>query len=321
MKVLLIVPVHNRLEDVKLLLLSLLNLEVNNIALCIAIVDDASDYPVQPAIEKKFSQFKLYYFRNNTPKGPGFSRNLAARAIASDFIWFLDSDTEIFNPQVLDYMLQKFDSDRSIGAIGGDMEKINDKKWVMEAVLHINYLGFFKSFPLQEYQPSYVKLIPTSNLLVRREMFELAEGFLEDLLRDEDKDFCITIRRLGYNCYQDSETVVWHKLSSAGRNSGFFAHFADPIQYMRDYLKTRTRLLARHVHWRLLILPILDMVIVPIELYRIKIGLYPNSRLNKVANISSRKKYILFFNEYIKCYLWGVRFFFRQISLLTKKKQ
>ena len=318
--VLLIIPVHNRIEDLKSLLASLCRLEKNGIELFVAIVDDGSFYPVRPEVEAGFKQLKIHFFRNEVSKGPSFCRNLAACAIESDYIWFLDSDSEIVDPCVLVEMTQRLNSNKRVGAVGGVFEEHNDKRKIMETDILKNFIFLDRPFPPHEYKPSYVDGISTSNLFLRRGVFESTRGFREELLRDEDNDLCLTLRSLGYQLYQDTETTVWHKVSDRGRRSGTFAHFADQRWYLRDLLKTRSILLAHHAPWCLPILPMLDVVLAPIILYRIKRGTYTISRFKKTVSKSYSNKIPFFIMTYAGTYLWGLRLFLCKVFDFSNSK-
>ena len=263
-------------------------------------------------IESRFGQLKLHFFRNDTPRGPSFSRNLAARAIESDYVWFIDSDSEIVNSHILVDMIRILDSDRRIGAVGGILEGNGDGRQVMELEILTNFLFLYRSFPPQEYSPRSVDGISTTNLFLKQEMFDCVGGFWEDLRRDEDNDLCLELRKRGYSIYQDSETLTWHKLSDAGRESGAFAHFTDQTMYLKDLLETRAILLAQHVPWRLLVLPVLDAFLLPMVIYRIKSGKYVIDRFRKAVSETRLKWICSLVVRYIGCYIWGLGLFVRK---------
>lgn len=304
-RVLLVVAVHNRPEDLKRLLESLGRLETDTIDLRTCIVDDGSNFAIQPEIEKRFSRLEPYFIRNISPKGPAYSRNRGARVIESDYIWFLDSDTEIVNSGTLVRMIETLDSDPRVVGVGGVLEDCAGERKLLELDILGNLLFLYRPFEPNEYKQVYVDGLATANLFLRREAFEAAGGFLENLRRDEDNDMCLTLRRKGYRFCQNRETVVWHKVSNAGRKSGAFAHFADPKRYLRDLMETRTTLLARHAPWRLPVLPLFDVALAPVVLYGIKSGKYVSSRFEKAVPESRFLLMWFFIVTYIRCYFLG----------------
>ena len=305
--VLVVIPVHNRIEDLKLLLSGLSGIYKNNVEVSIAIVDDGSASDVREEIENKFKGTTFNFFHNKMPRGPAFSRNLAASAIKSDYIWFLDSDIEIPYPQILENMIARLNINNNIGAIGGVMEEHNGEWKLMELDILKNFIFQNRSFIPPEYKPSYVDGIPTSNLFLKRENYERVGGFREDLKRDEDNDLCLALREQGYHLYQDKSTVLWHKLSNSGRKSGAFAHFADPRLYLKDLLQTRIVLLVRHAPRRIIILPILDMILAPIIFYRIRAGKYTINRFKKAIPKSHINWLGFFIAEYVRNYCFGLK--------------
>lgn len=318
-RVLLIIPVHNRSEDLNNLLTSLCRLKTDNIELSVAIVDDGSDYPLRPEIESSFRQLKFIFFRNEIPKGPGFCRNLAAGAVKSDFLWFLDSDSEIINQNILLKMIERLEKNKNLGAVGGVLEEHNGMPRIMELDILKNFIFLYRSFLASEYQASFVDGLATSNLFLGREVFDCAGGFREDLKRDEDIDLCLILRKLGYTFYQDTQTLAWHRLSDAGRQSGTFAHFTNQKLYLNDLLTTRIKLLAYYASWRLPVLLFLDMVLAPLILYRIKKDVYALTRFEKTAKYSYSASLPYFLAiTYLKCYLWGLGFFLCRAFRLIK---
>jgi GT2 family glycosyltransferase len=259
-KVLLVVPIHNRPEELKELLSSLISLNIEGLELSITIVDDASLVPVPCNIGDEFPQLNLNVIRRDVNIGPASARNVALKNSSADFFWFLDSDSEIDDPQVLKNMVESFRSHPLVGAVGGVVELVNGEWLVFVPISFLNTLRVPQYLPRKNYPISFVGVIPTANLLVSRKIFELTNSFDEKLPRNEDEDLCLAFKKLGYKSMQSEKTLVKHKLSRSGRDSGAFSHFQNTKDYFSDLLKTRSLLLYKYSFWKLLILPILDML-------------------------------------------------------------
>jgi len=259
-KVLLVVPIHNRLEELKELLSSLISLNLEELELSITLLDDASLVPVPYNIGDEFPKLNLSVIRQDVNIGPAGARNIALKNSSADFFWFLDSDSEIDDSRVLKNMIESFRSNPGVGAVGGVVELVNGEWLVFAPVSFLNTLRVPQYFPRKNYPKSFVDVIPTANLLVSRKIFEMTGSFDETLPRNEDEDLCLALKKLRYKSMQSEKTLVKHKLSRSGRDSGAFSHFKNTKSYFSDLLKTRSLLLYKHSFWKLLILPILDML-------------------------------------------------------------
>jgi GT2 family glycosyltransferase len=155
--------------------------------------------------------------------------------------------------------------------------------------------------------------LSSANLFLSRETFERVGGFNEHLKRDEDNDFCMTLRELGYTCYQDAETVVLNKITPSGRDTGAFAHFADPKRYIKDLLESRITLLARHFPWRLPFLWLLDLVLIPLIFLRMKSGTYVVNRFHKAVPRFTPQLLIYFLMKNLGCFVTGLFYFFTSL--------
>jgi GT2 family glycosyltransferase len=292
-RVLLVVPVHNRLGELKELLSSLRSLHLEGLELSVAIVDDASLDPVPKKMEDEYSDLNPTVIRSNNNIGPAGARNIALKNSDADFFWFLDSDAEIDDPQVLKNMIRILRAHHEIGTVGGVVEQVSGEWKVFEPVLFLNTLVIPQYLPRKDYSKKFVSVICTANLLVLRKVFELTNGFDEKLPRNEDEDLCLTLKKFRYQNMQSEETLVRHKLSKSGRDSGAFAHFGDSKKYLSDLLKTRSLLIFKHNPWKLVILPILD-VLTLMELF---IGSKSNSlKLVRFGMVNKGRRFANFLN-------------------------
>ena len=226
---------------------SLCKLDTGGVELTIAIIDDGSSTPSRPEIDGLYPDLSIRCFRNDVPRGPAFCRNLACRELGSDFIWFLDSDAEIVNPATMLKMVESLDNDPELAGIGGQLEMTGGKLQVLQLDLQPNLLTIARSIDREALTPRRVSVIATCNLMVRRSTFDATGKFNEMLARDEDVDLCLAMRRRKMYFRIEPDTLVLHKLSSAGRDSGQFSSFLDANAYVRDLLRARIYL-ARIIH-------------------------------------------------------------------------
>lgn len=313
-RILLVVPTHNREDELRHLLFSLTKLDCENIDFQIAIVDDGSTPPIREGLEGDFKGLNIVFSRNETHRGPAYCRNAVAGNFEGDYVWFLDSDTEIINSKTLIAMVGRLESDEHMAGTGGAIEEFQGEKRIVELDFLRNFLFVCRDYPPWDYSPSYVKGIGSNNLILKRPVFQLVGGFQETLARDEDNNLCLTARGLGYRFYQDADTVVLHKFSSSGRKSGAFEYFIHPRLYLRKMFETRIALILKHKPWLLLILPLMDAILVPMVFYHVSRGTYTG----RAATLASRESlsraawFYLLFIQSLKSYVSGFYLFVKR---------
>ncbi|MFA4903598.1 MAG: glycosyltransferase family A protein [Desulfobaccales bacterium] len=318
-KILLIIPIYERASELTSLLSSINRLRLDNLELTVIVIDDGSPNPISSAVQIELKNATLSWYRHEVPSGPGYCRNLGGQITESDYLWFLDSDTEVIKPNALVHMVEVLEADDQLAGVGGVMEECGGVLKIQELKILPNFNFLYRSFLPDAYGPTYVDGIGTCNLLIKRHAFQGAGGFMEQLKRDEDNDLCLTLGGMGYKFYQDAETIVWHKCSQAGRQNGTFAHFRDPKLYLDDLLQTRIILVAKHAPWRLSILALLDLLFAPMILYRMKTGWYGSKRPIMAVPDKNRLTIVSFLLvKSIKYYMLGFNFFFRSLLGLRK---
>ena len=137
----------------------------------------------------------------------------------------------------------------------------------MEPVILPNFMFIYKASEIPKSYTSIVPFLSTCNMFLRRSDFLLVGGFETSLRTYEDNELCLHLKHLKKGVfYQDLDTLVFHGLSTAGRNSGVFDYFTDRTRYLRTMLSTRNNLLAKYRRQYLLLLPFLDLITLPIIL-------------------------------------------------------
>ena len=105
-----IIPVFNRPRDLQKLLISFKILNYSG-KLTVIIVDDAStdDYfAIYEEFKKECPHIELQTIRVSNNQGPALARNVAIKKATSKYVWFLDSDSEIFQSNMLTRAVEIF---------------------------------------------------------------------------------------------------------------------------------------------------------------------------------------------------------------------
>jgi GT2 family glycosyltransferase len=129
---------------------------------------------------------KITFFNTETKCSPSKARNIGAKKSGGDFLVFIDSDC-IAPSFWLEELIKSFTDDKII-AIGGGVKFPENNYWTLADNISMFY-SFMTTNPLK-----YVNKLPSLNLVVRRESFNLVHGFDEKFQFPSGEDFDLTLR-------------------------------------------------------------------------------------------------------------------------------
>jgi mycofactocin system glycosyltransferase len=199
-----IIPVHNRPEDMEACLNSLMRLNYPKDKLEVLVVDDASTDTTPDVV----SRFPVRLIRNKQNRQAAFCRNLAAQQATGEIVAFIDSDC-LADPCWLLELIPAF-KDATLGAVGGRVDAYYDEGGLdrYEKVKSSLIMG---TWPKRSQQDNPFFYVPSCNLLVRRKLFISLGGFDETLVVGEDVDLCFRISKQGYHLEYRTMGTVYHK--------------------------------------------------------------------------------------------------------------
>lgn len=276
-----IIPYYKRENDLKRLLSSLAALDLSNIDLETLVVEDGSPISNSDQIISQFPQLHLKIFSNDRNRGPGHSRNHGALKATGHYLWFLDTDTQAQDPSVLQSLLKQLVNNPDCLAAGGYTEMLKGNPEIMRPWVLPSFHFVFETVPIVESYQERVPYLSTTSLFVRKSDFLKVGGFDESLKMNEDNEFCIALKSLqpkGF-FFQSAQTLVFHGLSSSGREGGFFDYFDDRRKYIYTKLSIRNILLKRYHSYRLPILFLLEAYSCLLFYYGFLIGKWHLTRL------------------------------------------
>ncbi len=134
-------------------------------------------------------------------RGPGAARNIGWRAAESRFVWFLDGDC-IPQPDAL-FNLMRHMEDPKVGAAGGSLLPA-DAASPLAQLVHEEIMVRHRSMGHR------VDFLAAANVVYRRELLELLNGFDERFIKAQDAELAFRTRDAGYELAFDPTSLVTH---------------------------------------------------------------------------------------------------------------
>ena len=177
----------------------------------VIVVDDCSDSPLQPIVER-FTSLDAIVVRLPQQSGPAAGRNTGVEHVTAEFVMFVDDDVvpdPIFVGTHLDAVTKPGDDNKPVVSFGPFVEPPdwNPTPWNLwearqakkEADAMLNGL----------YEPTWRQFHTGTNCLPTA-MFRAVGGFDESFKRSEDDEFALRLD--GYGCvfHFAPEAIAWH---------------------------------------------------------------------------------------------------------------
>ena len=197
-----IIPTHNRAALLRRSVESVLNQSYQNFELII--VDDASTDNTQEII-RSFNDPRISYIRNNKNRGGAAARNIGIEAAKGSYIAFQDSDDE-WLPEKLEKQINLFKTAAPhVGVVYTGFYRVKDgiKTYIPCSIIRKKEGNISKTI----LNGSFVS---TQTVLAKRECFDKAGLFDEELPRLQDWELFIRISRFFHFNIIDEPLVLVH---------------------------------------------------------------------------------------------------------------
>lgn len=221
----------------------------------VLIADNISDDPT--TIEYlKASPHKILKIPNPNGKfNYAYINNTAAKQVKSDYILFLNNDTEVVNPKWLSQMMGFIQID-GIGAVGAKLI-YPDRKVQHAGVikgLHNGLAGHaFKL--LSESNSGYLcyasvnrnySAVTAACMLTPKKLFEETGGFDEENygVAYNDVDYCYRLQKKNYRIVYTPEALLIHK---EGKSRGFIDNPVETFNFKRKYKNIKDPYYSPHL--------------------------------------------------------------------------
>lgn len=170
------------------------------------------------------SDESVFKFDKNFPKintistgvvYPSEKRNMAVKLSSAEICAFIDSDAFPISKDWIKNAVKFFD-DNVVGAVGGPNIVPDDAEMLEKASADVIYsrLCAGGNYPVREYKikGSYeYREIASSNLFIRKDLFEKIGGFDPYQLTSEDSKLCFQISKLGKKVIFTHNVAVYHR--------------------------------------------------------------------------------------------------------------
>lgn len=199
-----IVPVYNRIDEVRDLLESLVCQTQKNFE--VIIVEDGSTEPCEEIVDNYYGSFHLKYFYKSN-EGRSIARNYGIERASGRYFIFFDSDC-VIPPDyfaILDRELAK----RPLDAFGGP-DAAHSSFTPTQKAISFAMTSFLTTGGIRGGKVQMEKFTPRSfNMGYSREVYERVGGFRE--MFSEDIDMSTRIRQAGFSIGLIHPAHVYHK--------------------------------------------------------------------------------------------------------------
>ena len=191
----------------------------------VIVVDNGSNDDTAKMIETEYPAVRIV--RNERNLGTIVSRNQGISISKGYYIWFLDSDVEVENQGCLEKIVEIIESDKQIGALGGDYVKTDIKMYIkknFKVNLDTQSIIINKDARMVE-----VDFIATSNFFCKKNVLYQIGGFNPCFYQCDDKWISLCMRHHGYKLYIDTRIAVFHNICVGGRKGALFHRHKDRV--------------------------------------------------------------------------------------------
>lgn len=198
-----IVPVYNRIDEVRDLLDSLREQTLKNFELIL--VEDGSTEPCRDVAEEDRGIDVKYFYKEN--EGRSIARNHGMERAAGDYFIFFDSDC-VIPPSYFETLTRELDA-HPVDCFGGP-DAAHESFTSTQKAINFAMTSFLTTGGIRGGKVSLEKFVPrTFNMGFSRKVYEKVGGFRE--MFSEDIDMSTRIREAGFEIALIRPAYVYHK--------------------------------------------------------------------------------------------------------------
>lgn len=198
-----IIPVYNRIDEVKDLLDSLSKQTLKNFE--VIIVEDGSTLPCEEVVKAAEGVDVSYYYKEN--EGRSIARNYGIARARGDYFVFFDSDC-VIPPDYFKTLTRELDRN-PLDCFGGP-DAAHESFTTTQKAINFAMTSFLTTGGIRGGKMSMEKFVPRSfNTGYSRRVYETVGGFRE--MFSEDIDMSTRIKKAGFSTGLIRDAYVYHK--------------------------------------------------------------------------------------------------------------
>lgn len=199
-----IVPVYNRIDEVRDLMRSLAQQTLKDFE--VIIVEDGSTLPCKKAVDEFSDQVNVqYHYKNN--EGRSIARNYGIEKATGEYFIFFDSDC-IIPPTYFETLSKKL-KEKYTDCFGGP-DAAHQSFSDLQKAINFSMTSFLTTGGIRGGKVNLEKFVPRSfNMGYSRQVWQNVGGFRE--MFSEDIDMSTRIRQGGFSIQLINDAFVYHK--------------------------------------------------------------------------------------------------------------
>lgn len=204
----------------------------------IIVVDNDEVKTIGDEFLRQFSN--VSYIKSPRNVGFGAGNNIGAKNSRGEVLFFLNPDTIVYKGTI-DTLAEFIETYKNVGIVAPLLLDKEKKPYTLQGSMELTPLAaifaltfvhkyipnnpFSNKFFLHDWDKKTVRevaVVPGSAFLVKRDAFEQAGGFDENMfLFFEEQDFCRRTTKLGLRIYINPKALVLHKWGKGGQNTSY----------------------------------------------------------------------------------------------------
>lgn len=217
-KVSIIIPTLNRSNVVLNTIKDLMNQRYLNYEI---IVVDQTERPKKELLNYINKNKKTIKYIQIKRKSSPHARNIGAKYASGDIILFLDDDVQIKDINFIKYHIDNY-NDKKTGLVGGrvvtDFNKTNN---TFKEVGKLKYFGLKEITHFDSCKKTKIDHAAGGNFSCYKDLYQKVGGFCELYIGNahmEETDFCLRVKKTGYNLIFEPKAVLRHLQYGSGGN-------------------------------------------------------------------------------------------------------
>lgn len=199
-----IIPVYNRIDEVRDLLDSLEKQTFKDFE--VVIVEDGSSLPCKEEVDRHANAINVKYFYKEN-EGRSIARNYGLERAVGDYFIFFDSDC-VIPPEYFATVSARLDS-KPLDCFGGP-DAAHESFSPVQKAINYSMTSFLTTGGIRGGKVQLEKFVPrTFNMGYSRKVYDKVGGFRE--MFSEDIDMSTRIRLSGFTIGLIPDAPVWHK--------------------------------------------------------------------------------------------------------------